>query len=205
MKNNLPDEIPVFPLNGVIFFPKTNLPLNIFEKCYLEMIDYSFTSDKLIGMIQTMDNGDLYKVGCFGKINSYEETLDGRYLINLIGKSYFRIFNEKKDTKSFKTVEAEVLEPDEIKKNYTVNQKTKDFLIEKYFSFINASTQHADISLLKKIDSASLIKFLAMSSPFTIAEKQMLLETYDLDKMTNKIVTLFEYYSDTDKNSETIN
>ena len=77
-------ELPIFPLNGAVLFPGASLPLNIFEKRYLEMIDYSLAR-RLIGMIQTKDNDDLYNVGCIGKIHSFSETNDGRYLISLQG------------------------------------------------------------------------------------------------------------------------
>ena len=86
--------IPIFPLNGAILFPETNLPLNIFEERYIEMIDFALSKNKLLGMIQTKDNGDLYRVGCIGRINSFNETKDGRYIINLRGKNHFSILKE---------------------------------------------------------------------------------------------------------------
>ena len=92
--------LPIFPLNGVIFFPNSNLPLNIFEERYLEMIDFSLSSNRLIGMIQTDINNKLYKIGCIGKINSFYETKDGRYIINLIGKNYFSITKQMSSLKN---------------------------------------------------------------------------------------------------------
>ena len=82
---------PVFPLNGAILFPNTNLPLNIFEERYLEMVDYAFSNDRLIGMIQIKKNKDFFKIGCLGKITSFTETSDKRYQINLEGINRFRI------------------------------------------------------------------------------------------------------------------
>ena len=82
-------KIPVFPLNGAIFFPQSSLPLNIFEQRYLDMIDFALSKDRLIGMIQKDDNNKFYKIGCLGKIISFQETSDGRYLVDIIGKNYY--------------------------------------------------------------------------------------------------------------------
>ena len=89
-------NLPIFPLNGTILFPETNLPLNIFEQRYLDMVDFALSTNKKFGMIQSKDNGGLYNIGCIGKIISYEETSDGRYLINILGEKYFEVLNEKK-------------------------------------------------------------------------------------------------------------
>ena len=78
-------EFPVFPLNGAILFPETNLPLNIFEQRYIQMVDYALANNRTIGMIQNKDNNEFFKVGCLGKITSFNETDDGRYQINLKG------------------------------------------------------------------------------------------------------------------------
>ncbi len=110
--------LPIFPLNGAILFPKTNLPLNIFERRYLKMVDYALSKNKKFGMIQSKDNGNLYEIGCIGKIISYEETADGRYLINIVGEQYFKVLNEKKSQNLFRTVEAKEFVPDIIKKRY---------------------------------------------------------------------------------------
>ena len=81
--------IPIFPLNGAVLFPKTNLPLNIFEDRYIAMVDYALSKDRLIGMIQSKNTGELFNIGCLGKIIGFNETNDGRYLINLQGISCF--------------------------------------------------------------------------------------------------------------------
>ena len=97
---NFPKTIPVFPLSNFIIFPNTTVPLNIFEPRYLDMINDSMKSDKLVGMIQpkyskNLNNvPELYDVGCLGKITSFRETDDGRYLIELMGKIRFQIINE---------------------------------------------------------------------------------------------------------------
>ena len=93
--------IPVFPLNGAILFPDTNLPLNIFEERYIEMINFALANNKTIGMIQLKDGGTLFDIGCVGKINSFSETEDGRYIINLYGQNYFSIINNLRHSSTY--------------------------------------------------------------------------------------------------------
>ena len=191
--------LPIFPLNGAILFPKTNLPLNIFERRYLKMVDYALSKNKKFGMIQSKDNGNLYEIGCIGKIISYEETADGRYLINIVGEQYFKVLNEKKSQNLFRTVEAKEFVPDIIKKKIQIKDQTKISLIQKYVNYAETSKQEVDSSLLEKIDSLTLIKFIAMAVRFGTAEKQMLLETYQTDLLASKLITLFDYYSSNNK------
>ena len=110
--NNLPKKIPIFPLSNFIIFPKTTVPLNIFESRYIEMINDSMKSDKLIGMIQPLSQNnieqtvpDLHQVGCLGKIVSFKETENGLYLIELKGMVRFEIINEIKSTKKYRECE----------------------------------------------------------------------------------------------------
>ena len=101
MHKKFPKQIPIFPLSGVIYFPKTNLPLNIFEDRYLDLVNDSFRSDKLMGMVQSKKGNSLiYKVGCLGKISDYQETSDGRVLINLTGITRFEITKELENKKN---------------------------------------------------------------------------------------------------------
>ena len=106
-------KIPIFPLNGAILFPDTNLPLNIFEVRYLEMVDFCLSNKRLLGMIQTNDEGDLYKIGCVGKIINFSETSDNRYLITLQGFSLFKIVNEINSDYKFRLVNGKLLENDD--------------------------------------------------------------------------------------------
>ena len=97
MSDEFPDQIPIFPLSGVIYFPKTNLPLNIFEKRYLDLVNDAIKKDKLMGMIQSKKSDDeVYKIGCLGKITDYQRSDDGRILINLTGLTRFEVLEEKK-------------------------------------------------------------------------------------------------------------
>ena len=91
----LPNVIPIFPLSGVIYFPKTNLPLNIFEKRYLDLVNDTYSKDKLMGMVQSQKSGnEVYKVGCLGKISDFQKSKDGRILIKLTGISRIQILDK---------------------------------------------------------------------------------------------------------------
>lgn len=196
-------DLPIFPLSGTILFPETNLPLNIFEKRYLNMVDFVLSTNKKFGMIQPKDNGELYKIGCIGKIISYEETSDGRYLINIIGEQYFQVLNEKKTQNLFRTAEVKEFEPNKPEKKIKINDQTKHSLIQKYVNFVKSSKYEVDFSFLEKIETLALIKFIAMATPFGAAEKQMLLETYQSDGLVSKLITLFDYY--TNNNNKSLN
>ena len=199
MSNNF--NLPIFPLNGTILFPGTNLPLNIFEQRYLNMVDFALSTNKKFGMIQSKDNGNLYDIGCIGRIISYEETSDGRYLINILGEKYFEVLNEKKIKNLFRTVEAREFVPDKSLKINQINEQTKHSLIQKYINFVKSSKYEVDFAFLEKIEPLALIKFIAMAAPFGSAEKQMLLETYHSDILASKLITLFDYYTTSNNRS----
>jgi len=198
--------LPIFPLSGVIFYPNTNLPLNIFEDRYLEMIDYALSRDKAIGMIQSMDNDKLYKVGCFGKITSFDETEDGRYIINLTGKNYFNITKELHSSKKFRIVEAVInKEGENLDLKFDMNKFNKDLLIDNYCLLIKKVSPEINLSFIDKIEPITLIKYMAMSCPFSSADKQMLLETFNLNDLSNKLLTLFDFYLTKENNNISIN
>ena len=186
-------NIPIFPLNGAIFFPDTNLPLNIFEERYLKMVDFALANQKKIGMIQIKNDKSFYSVGCVGKISSYDETEDGRYLINLVGLNYFVLGKEILPRKKFKIHEINISN----KKGGYLNEVENlnyDLLIESYTKFIKKKNLLIDCDMLKKIEKSLLIKFIAMSSPFSVEEKQMLLETFNLNELAKKIIGLLDYH-----------
>ena len=196
-------NLPIFPLNGTILFPETNLPLNIFEQRYLNMVDFALSTNKKFGMIQSKENGSLYNIGCVGRIISYEETNDGRYLINILGEKYFKVLNEKKIKNLFRTVEAKEFVPDKLLSKGQINEQTKNSLIQKYINFVKSSKYEVDFNFLEKIEPLALIKFIAMAAPFGAAEKQMLLETFQSDILASKLITLFDYY--TTSNNKSLN
>ena len=103
-------SFPIFPLNGVVLFPKTTLPLNIFEKRYIAMVDYALANNRLIGMIQTKNDGNLFNIGCLGKIITFNETSDGRYLISLEGLNCYEIIKELPKENLFRQVDANIIE-----------------------------------------------------------------------------------------------
>ena len=198
----LPKIIPVFPLSNFIIFPNTTVPLNIFEPRYLDMINDSMKSDKLIGMIQPKnsknENGipKLHDVGCLGKITSFRETEDGRYLIELKGKIRFQIINEISTDKKYRSVEVDYknylsdLSDDKEKLNFSDLElifKDLKSLFEKKGFIINWKA-------LEKQSLNETINALAMASPFSLEEKQILLEAQDLDIRKNKIAEILKTY-----------
>ena len=186
-------NIPIFPLNGVIFFPQTNLPLNIFEDRYLEMVDFSLKNNRSIGMIQKNKSGKFFSTGCVGKINSFSETEDGRYVINLVGQNYFSIKNTQSDLYKFIYAKIDIIKNDETLISDLSNFNIK-LLIEKYVDFINNKGIQVDLNIIEKITNTELIKFVAMSCPFSTEDKQMLLETFNIQELGNKLIGLFEFY-----------
>ena len=166
-------KIPIFPLNGAIMFPNTNLPLNIFEERYIDMVDYSLSHNKIIGMIQHKANNELYDIGCYGKITAFNETADKRYIINLEGKDCFRIIREVSSGFKFRLCEIEVF------KDYNNNKLNDELKIElinfykKYNKIKNINLGFNEVSQLNIID---LLKFIVMVSPFDTNIKQLCLE-----------------------------
>ena len=200
---NLPTKISIFPLSNFIIFPRTTVPLNIFEPRYIDMINDSMKLDKLIGIIQPKtslneeNNPELFGVGCVGKIISFQETNDGRYLIELKGISRFKNIAEIKTEKKYRILEV----------NY--EEFTDDLIIEKAeLKFSDLELIFKDLKSLfekkgfivnwKALEKQSLnetINALAMASPFSLEEKQILLETENLDARKKKIAQILSTYS----------
>jgi len=201
MNNNFPKKISVFPLRGAIFFPKTNLPLNIFEKRYVTMVEDALKSDKYIGMVQSKQvEGDVFKVGCLGKIDRHEKTSDGRILINLSGLSRFKIDEEINNDKLYREfiVNYDDFKEDTRLKEYTVKSEILKKLIDnskKYFSQQGVLIDWKEISKLKAFEQ---IYTLAMISPFSVSEKQKVLEIPDLNEAASTLneITKFGFYED---------
>ena len=197
-------KLPIFPLNGVVLFPDTNLPLNIFEKRYLEMVDFALTRDRCIGMIQTTSNNLIYNVGCVGKINSFSETNDGRYLISLQGTNCFKVDKELEKTFNFRIVEAKLLN-NLNSTNILLSKKQKINLLSKYEKYIAVKNINLNLEELKEIDVSQLIKFIAMISPFKNEDKQVLLEVESLVEFYDKLVSIIEIEILGDYSNNTIN
>ena len=200
---DLPKKIPVFPLSDFIIFPRTTVPLNIFEPRYVDMINDSMKSNKLIGMIQPKSSNfktadpNLHVVGCLGKITTFKETEDGRFLIELKGLIRFESIKEIKTSNKYRVLEV----------NYS--KFSKDLSIEKEeLKFSDLELIFKDLkSLFEKkgfiinwraLERQSLdetINALAMASPFSIEEKQVLLEAITLDIRKNKITEILKTYT----------
>ena len=200
---DLPKQIPVFPLSNFIIFPKTTVPLNIFEPRYIDMVNDSMKSDKMIGMIQPKSSSNkdnipnLHDVGCLGKITSFKETEDGRYLIELKGLIRFKSIKEIKTDKKYRTLEADfskfshdLKDEKEIIKFSDLELIFKNFksLFEKRGFIINWKA-------LEKQSLDETINALAMASPFSLEEKQILLEAENLDIRKNKIAKILSTYT----------
>ena len=200
---NLPTKLPVFPLSNFIIFPKTTVPLNIFEKRYLDMFNDSMRSDKLIGMIQpknklNKDNDpELHEVGCLGKITSFRETEDGRYLIELRGLTRFRKIKEIKSEKKYRILEVDYKNfyQDLIDKKEEIKFSDLELIFKDLKSLFEKKGFIINWKALEKQSLDETINALAMASPFTLEEKQILLETENLDLRKNKISEILKTYT----------
>ena len=201
MNKDFPKKISVFPLRGAIFFPKTNLPLNIFEKRYVSMVEDALKGNKYIGMVQSKKvEGEVFEVGCLGKIDRHEKTPDGRILINLNGLSRFKIDEEVSNDKLYREfiVNYEDFKEDMKLKEYEVKNEILEKLInnsKKYFSQQGVLIDWREISKLKAFEQ---IYTLAMISPFSVSEKQKVLEVPDLNEAASTLneITKFGFYED---------
>ena len=208
--NNLPKKISVFPLYNFIIFPKTSVPLNIFEPRYIEMIDDSMRSDRIIGMIQPKNKNkeipDLYTVGCAGKITSFNETDDGRYLIVINGVNRFKILKEIYNNKPYRQCEVSFDEFIEDKKeNYNQIKFTDLKLIFKNLkSLFQKKGYIINWKDLEKQNLDQVINTLAMASPFSLEEKQILLETKDINNRKIKLEKILNTYILDEFNNKTI-
>ena len=197
-------ELPIFPLNGAVLFPDTNLPLNIFEKRYLEMIDYALARDRCIGMIQTDTNNQLYNIGCVGKINNFNETDDGRYLISLQGTSCFKVIKELDKIYNFRMVDAKAVD-NHSSSNILFSNKQKKDLLNIYRKYIASKDINLNLEELEAIGLPQIIKFIPMISPFKNEDKQVLLETKNLVEFYKKLISILELEIMGDFSNKTIN
>ncbi len=201
--NDLPKKIPVFPLSNFIIFPKTTVPLNIFELRYIDMINDSMKSNKLIGMVQpkTLNNQqiipELYQVGCLGKITSFRETEDGRFLIELKGVIRFKSIKEINTEKKYRILEVDFKNYHKDLTNEKENLKFSD--LELIFKDLKSLFEKRGFIInWKALEKQSLdetINALAMASPFTLEEKQVLLEAQNLDIRKEKIAQILNTYT----------
>ena len=209
--NNLPKKIPVFPLSNFIVFPETTVPLNIFEPRYLQMIDDAMSADRLIGIIQPKKSGDLkkpdlFEVGSVCRIISFNETDDGRYIIILKGLNRFKTINEVENKKLYR----------ELNIDYNFYKNDKEIENEK-FKFSKIKNLMEELKLLfakrgyqinwKDLEGQSVyqtLSALSMASPFSILEKQILLETKNLEERKIKFEEILKTYNTDFSNMKTV-
>ena len=210
---NLPKKIPIFPLSNFIIFPRTTVPLNIFEPRYVDMINDSMKSNKFIGMIQPKSKNnenslipELYKIGCMGKITNFKDTNNGHFLIELKGLIRFQILKEIKSEKKYRECEV-----DFEKFNDDLNEKSEDLKftdLELIFKDLkNLFEKRGFIINWNALEKQSLdetINALAMASPFTLEEKQILLEAKNLDSRKSKIADILTTYTYDQYNNNTL-
>ena len=197
--SDLPAVIPAFPLTGVLLFPRTRLPLNIFEPRYLAMVDAAMDGSRLIGMIQPKTPGEdmvqkpiLCDVGCAGRIVEYSETEDGRYLITLAGLARFRLAGECEVPTAFRQITcdyspyaADMASPDDA-------PIPRDRLFAALKPYLKERDMKSDWSSIEEAPGEMLVNALAMICPFEPQDKQALLEATDLQHRAEALIALLE-------------
>ena len=200
--NKLPIKIPVFPLSNFIIFPGTTVPLNIFEPKYIQMIDDCMKTNRMIGMIQPKRTGDLkkpdlYDIGCVGKITSFNETEDGRYLIILNGITRFKITKEILSEKLYRICEInyESFRMDLSQEKQPLKFSNLEIIFKDLKNFFEKKGYSINWSEIKDKDLNYTINTLAMASPFSIEEKQTLLESVNINDRKLKLEKILKTYT----------
>jgi len=207
----LPNILPVFPLSNFIFFPNTSAPLNIFEPRYIQMIDDSIKSNRMIGMAQpkgisNIKKPELFKVGCLGKISSFNETDDGRYVIVLNGVSRFNIVEEIDRGKLYREfkINFQEFENDNTKEELEVNFSDFSLIFKNLRKIFEKQGYIINWNELEKQSLDQTINTLSMASPFSKEEKQMLLEAKDLKSRKQKFEEIIKLYSSDNFSNKTL-
>ena len=210
-KNNLPNKIHIFPLNNFIFFPQTTIPLNIFEPRYIEMINDSMKGTKMIGMVQTKktlkdSKPEVYDVGCLGKITSFNETEGGNCLIVLDGLCRFKIINESTNEKLYREFEVnfDKFENDFLNESEEIKFSDLQLIFKDLKTLFERKGYIVNWKELEKQTLSQIINTLAMTSPFSIEEKQILLETQNTILRKDKLKTILKTYTTDGLNNTTI-
>ena len=191
---SFPNIIPIFPLSGVIYFPKTNLPLNIFEQRYLDLVNDIFRKDKLMGMAQSKKgDGKIYNVGCLGKISDFRKSKDGRILINLTGLTRFNIIEEVGNDKLYREfkVDYKKFENDLVDNNKELNTEK---LMNKAKIFFRKNGLLLNWKEFEKLDKVQKVNTLSMISPVTNEEKQKLLEAVTIEDKIKTLENIISFY-----------
>ena len=199
---DLPNVIPLFPLNKVLLLPRAKLPLNLFENRYLHMLDYALSNKKIIGMIQPKDrstkdsdtkNPNLYQIGCAGRVTAFSETNDNRYELILKGVCRFKVIKEKKVINGFRSAEVKW---DEFKNDFNTcslkNQKKRKDFESLLKVFLKKISINADWQMVETTNDEDLINMISMCCPFDVSEKQALLEAKTLEQRLSVLNSLMQ-------------
>ena len=195
---DLPKKIAIFPLTGAVLFPKTQLPLNIFEPRYVQMLNAALaTPHKLIGMIQPNAGSDnsLKKVGCIGRVTSYNETDDHRYLITLNGIIRFEIENELDTTTQYRQVEVNYENFITDLKSEDVTNVDRESLLKLIKKYLKNKSLLADWDIIQQTPTEQLINYSGVLVPFTPEEKQLLLEAKTIMGRSRALEALYQSYT----------
>ncbi len=200
-----PNIIPIFPLSGVIYFPKTNLPLNIFEQRYLNLVNDAYKKDKFMGMVQSKKGeNNVYDIGCLGKISDYQKSEDGRILINLTGVSRFKILEEVSSNKLYREfkVDYQNFYEDNDDRHYKIKPTS---LMDKAKIFFKRNGLLLNWREFEKLDDTQKINTLSMIAPITNEEKQKLLEAVSIKDKIETLESIISFYlHDTGINNQTV-
>ncbi len=199
--NDLPETVPVFPISGVLLLPGGQLPLNIFEPRYLAMLDAAMAGNRLIGMIQPAltevqadilpERPALAPVGCIGRITSFTETGDGRYIVSLAGICRFRLMDEVASSKPYRNFHIAPFVAD-LTNSEDEGQVDRSGLLSAFRSYLEANKLEADWESVERASNVTLVNSLSMMSPFGPAEKQALLEAPDLKTRAETLIAITE-------------
>ena len=198
---NLPNKIPVFPLSNFIIFPETTVPLNIFEPRYLQMIDDAMKGSKMIGIIQPKKQNQtipsLYNIGCAGKITNYNETDDGRCLIVLSGISRFKIIQEINTGKLYRECKVNFndFKIDLNERKEEIKFSDLELIFKKSKSLFNKQGYIINWKDLELQSLNQTINTISMASPFSLEEKQVLLEALNINDRKKKLEEILATYS----------
>jgi Lon protease-like protein len=196
---DLPDQAPLFPLEAALLLPGGRMPLNIFEPRYLEMIDAALAGSRLIGMVQPSLDGKLNRdgepalceVGCLGRITSFGETGDGRYVIALQGVCRFRLRGELAAATPFRRGEITVFAAD-LEEGQGGEEVDRAALLAVFRAYLEANELEADWNSVSRAENAMLVNALSMMAPYGPAEKQALLEAPDLKTRAETLIAITE-------------
>lgn len=197
---DFPSSVPIFPLSGALLLPKGQMPLNIFEPRYIAMIDAALAGDRIIGMIQPALDGatasgdkELCDSGCLGRIISWSESGDGRYLITLMGITRFQLEQELTTMTPYRQARISVLPfMGDIDGEVEELHVDRDELLATFRDYLDANDMEADWDSINEASTESLVNALSMMSPYGPAEKQALLEAPDLKTRAETLIAITE-------------